>query len=297
MRQLYINLKPALKALELTTNSVMGTTLMGNYTSLLPGAGLEFKGYTEYTPATDSKLIDWKASLKSNTLLIREHTEERNVSAFFLISTSGSMIYTSTKKLKAEYAGELVASLAYIMMKENDLFGFAMFNNKIKTLALPECSMTQFYKLSQSLIRTEYYGGNSNLTEALQFAFRTLKPKTMLFIISDFIGLSRGWEDALKQASSKLDIIAIIVRDPADLALPTLHTSEVLVRSPSSNQIVNVRIASVRDKYRDYVDRQMLHIRKVFAECNSDVLLLTTDKSFVAPILNFFTVRKHKRWR
>ena len=297
MRQLYINLKPALKALELTSKSVLGTTLLGSCTSLLPGAGLEFKGYTEYTPLIDSKLIDWKASLKSNTLLRRQYAEERSVSAFFLISTSSSMLYTSANKLKAEYGGELVASLAYVMMKENDLFGFAMFNNKMTKIALPECSMVQFYNLAKDLSNTEYYGGTNNLTEALTFSFRTLKPKTVLFIISDFIGLSKGWEDALKQASSKFEIIAIIVRDPADFALPTLRTSEVLVRSPSSNRMMNVRIASVREKYRDYVNNQLLYIRKVFAECNSDLLILTTDKPFVAPTLNLFAARKHKRWK
>jgi len=297
MRQLYITLKPALKALELTSKTVLGTTLMGNYVSLLPGEGIEFKGYGEYTSDMDSKLIDWRASIRTQTLLIREYVQERNVNVFFLIGTTGSMIYTSNKKLKAEYSGELIASLAYVMMKENDLFGFAMFNKKIHKVALPECSTTQFYRLAEALTKQEYYRGRCDLAKALDFAFKTLKPKTMVFIVSDFLGLEKGWEEALKKASTKFDIVGIMVRDPADFALPQTRSHEILIRSPYSGKMMNIKLDNIREKYKEHVNKHLLYTKKVFLESNADLLILTTEKSFVAPLLNFFMMRKHRRWK
>jgi len=297
MRQLYINLKPALKAIELSSKTVFGTGLIGNYPSFFKGGGLEFSGYSPYTPMDDAKLIDWKASLKANTLLRRDYVQERNMNIFFLIDSSSSMIYTSQKKLKAEYSGEVIASLAYVMMKENDLVGFAMFNRKINSISLPARNIAQFYKLVETLSNKDNYGGACNLKEALDFAFKNLKPKTMLFIVSDFLGLTKGWEDALRKASSKHEIVAIMVRDPVDFTLPETHTEEILVRSPFSKKIMNVRLDPVREKYKEYVNKQTMQIKKVLSECNVDLLTLTTDKSFIAPLLNFFVMRRKKRWK
>ncbi len=297
MRQLYINIKPALRAFELTSKTVFGTQLLGNYRSLFKGKGLEFEEYEKYTPTDDAKLIDWKASIRANTLLVREYVEERSMNIFFLVGTNNSMIYTSTNKLKAEYAGELVISLAHIMMKEKDLVGFALFNKKVEKLALPACSTTQLYTLIQAISDKKYYGGVCNLKSALSFAFNTLKPKTTLFIVSDFISLTEGWEDELKKASSKFEIAAIIIRDPVDFALPAAGSEEVVLRDPYSNKVIDVRIKAIRERYKEYVSKHLEHLKRTFYERNVDFLVLPTDKPFVSPILNFFVMRRHKKWK
>ncbi len=297
MRQLHINIKSALKAFELTYKTVFGAQLLGNYQSLFKGTGLEFDGYSNYGPTDDSKFIDWKASLKANTLLKREYSEERNMNIFFLIGATGSMIYTTTNKLKAEYAGELIISLAHVMMQKKDLVGFAIFNNKIETFQPPSCKAAQFHSLITSVSNTDYYRENCDLTSALNFAFDTLKPKTTVLIISDFIGLTPGWEQALKKASTKFDIMAMLVRDPADFALPESRAQQAAMRSSYSSRIINVRLKSVRDKYKQHVNEQVLYFKKVFAEYNADLLILTTDKSFTPPVLHFLAMRKRKRWK
>ncbi len=297
MRPLRINMKSALRAFELTSKTVLGSELLGNYQSLFRGAGLEFKEYSNYSPTDDSKFIDWKASLKANTLLMREYAEERNMNIFFLIGATGSMIYTSTDKLKAEYAGELIISLAHVMMQRNDLVGFAMFNEKIETWQPPSSKTARLYTLVTSVSDADYYRGTCNLSCALDFAFDALKPKTTIIIISDFIGLSPGWEESLKKACTKFDVMAMVVRDPADFALPETMTEQATLKSPTSNRIINVRLRSVREKYRAHVNARLLYLQNVFSECNADLLVLPTNKSFIPPVLSFFVIRKHKRWK
>ena len=297
MRRLHINVKSALKAFELTYKTVFGAELLGNYKSLFRGTGLEFEGYAGYAPTDDSKLIDWKASLKANTLLKREYAEERNMNIFFLIGATGSMIFTTTDKLKAEYAGELIISLAHVMMQKNDLVGFAMFNNKIETIQPPSRDAAHFHNLITSVSNTDYYREGCDLTSVLDLAFNTLKPNSTIIIISDFIGLTPGWEQALKMAALKFEVMAIMVRDPADLALPETRNQLAALRSTSSNRIINVRLKSVRYKYTKYANDRILYFKKVFAECNADLLILTTDKPFTPPVLHFLAMRKHNKWK
>lgn len=298
MRQLHLNIKPAVKALELTSKTVLGTLLLGHYASVFRGRGLEFKSHERYTVMDDMKYIDWNASLKSNTLLMKTYTEERSIPMFFIIDSGGSMVYTSTDKLKAEYSGEFVASLAYIMTKQNDLVGFAMVNKKVASFSHPSSGMVQFFRLVESLVRKSNYGSTFNLTLALDFAFKSsLKPKTFVFVVSDFINLSAGWEEALVRASSKFEVIGVMVRDPADFVLPKSLSKEILVSSPSSGKIMGVDLDSVRERYREYVEKQALYVREVFYRCNADFLFLRTDKSFISPLLGFLAARKRRRWK
>ena len=77
---------------------------LGSYTSFFRGRGLEFENYRSYTESDDASFIDWKASLRSNNLLVKEYVEERALNVFLLIDVSSKMFFSSTQKLKNEYA-------------------------------------------------------------------------------------------------------------------------------------------------------------------------------------------------
>ena len=103
MKELKVDLKPLLKKLEgfMQAGKVESTSL-GSYRSVFKGEGSEFIGYKVYTPDDDASLIDWKASMKANKLLVKEFIEERNLDIFFLIDASSSMTLGSIDKLKCE---------------------------------------------------------------------------------------------------------------------------------------------------------------------------------------------------
>ena len=102
-RELKIDLTKNIKKLEITTRRLVGAQLIGSYKSAFKGHGLEFANYKEYTQNDDASLIDWKASVRTGKLLIKEYEEERKLDVFFLIDVSSSMVFVSTDKLKNEY--------------------------------------------------------------------------------------------------------------------------------------------------------------------------------------------------
>ena len=84
-RKLKIDLTKNIKKLEITTKKVVGTHLIGTYKSAFKGRGLEFASFREYSQNDDASQIDWKASVRTNKLLIKEFEEERKIDIFFLI--------------------------------------------------------------------------------------------------------------------------------------------------------------------------------------------------------------------
>lgn len=296
MKQLLIDATPVIKALELTTKSVMGGDLIGSYKSRFRGRGIEFEEYSEFVIGEDAEFIDWKASVRANKLLVKEFSEERNINVFFLIDVGNSMIYTTGKKLKAEYAGELVISLAFLMIKNGDTAGYAMFNDKILKRVPPAGGLTQYYYIIEGILNPQNYGGGHNLGAALKSTFEFLRPNTMVIIISDFIGMTPGWQEILKQSAQKFDIIAFMIRDPADSALP-MSKREIILKDPYSTKKIHIRSEKVRQKYEQYVKQQEADLADFFTSQGISFLKLDTSKSFVELVIRFFRERKKRlRW-
>lgn len=293
MRRLLIDVTPAIKALELTTKSTIGGALIGSYKSRFKGKGIEFESYTSFTPGSDSDSIDWKASTRTNKLLIKEYSEERSINAFFLIDVSNSMIFTTGQKLKAEYMGELIIALAFLMIKNADRVGFALFNDKIVKEYTPSGGPIQYYRLVETLLNAQNYGGRYDLNNALDFTFTRLKSKSMLIIVSDFIGLNTGWQETLRMGAEKFDIITFMIRDPADSVLPKTKRA-VTLKDPFSNKRIHLSGEKVQARYETYVKQQEKSIADFFTSAGISFLRLDTSQSFVEPVITFFNERKVK---
>jgi len=291
MPKLHVRLSPAIKQLEIVTKDIVSTKLIGHYQSVFKGKGLEFESYRAYNPDDDAALIDWKASKRANQLLVKEFVEERNLDVFFLIDTGASMVFGSTEKLKNEYVAELVASLAYVTIEAGDAVGFALFNKGIVARSPPIMGKHQFYHMTGKILDTSYYGGITNIEEALKFIIAYLKEDTVVIMVTDFIGLEDNWETTMKIAAKKFDFITIMVRDPRDYSMPYLNR-QILVQDPYSPKQLLINPVQLKGKYEDYVQKEEAQIEDKLMHAGSAFIKLTTNKPFAPSIIAFFRRRQ-----
>lgn len=296
VKELRLDLKPLIKKLEIGLKRGQSEeTLTSSFKSVFKGRGLEFEGFRAYTADDDAKEIDWKASLRTQSLLIRVLTEERNIHAFFILDVSDSMIFTSVDKLKCEYAAELIATIAYGVIEVGDSVGLCMFNDKVVRLIPGNIGMRQFYKVTNNLSNPKLYGGKFDLNFVLRYATNYLKRNTVVFVVSDFIGLKPGWKQHLEIMSKKFELVGIMIRDPRDNRLPE-DAGQFVLGDPYSDADILVDVRLIKHKYEEYAKQQIEEVRNIFTEVGADFLLLTTDKGFVYPLLDLFNRRK-QRWR
>ncbi|HLD43437.1 MAG TPA: DUF58 domain-containing protein [Candidatus Nanoarchaeia archaeon] len=293
MARLHIDISKIVKQIELATKDLIGGGLSGGYQSAFRGSGLEFVGYRPYTQNDDATLIDWKASRRSDQLLIKEFMEERNLNIFFLVDTSASMMYGSTEKLKSEYAAEFVASFAYVMLGNRDAVGYAFFNEHVHKKVPPASTKIRFFQLTQDLENPGNYGGGCNLSNALEFCVKRLPKGTMTFVVSDFIGIKEDYTKYLSVASQKLDLIGVMIRDPRDRTLPQDNV-QVMVKDPFTGKQLLFVPEDMKDAYESYVKEQEHEIQNMFFQKGADFIALSTDKAFVTPLIDFFRRRQRK---
>jgi uncharacterized protein (DUF58 family) len=291
-KMLRVNVVSLIQKLEIILKILVDTQIISRYRSVFKGKGLEFEDYRAYTTQDDASRIDWKASVRSNQLLVKLFREERELDVYILLDASSSMIFGSTEKLKLEYAAEVAAAFSFLVLEAGDKAGLVMFNDKIVKIIPTSVGKKHFQIILHSLVNPKFYGGSYNLQNALNFVMKISKQRGLVIIVSDFIGMKKGWEDALKLASVKFDVIGIMVRDPRDEKLPEDDVGQVVIQDPYSDSALLIDPKKIRELYEEYVRRDEEKLQRAFLNSNADLIKLSTKEPFIRPLIEYFIMRR-----
>ncbi len=264
------------------------------YKMFFRGKGLEFEGYRDYYPDDDANLIDWKASMRAQKLLVKKYKEERDLRIMFLIDVGSNMVFGSTEKLKCEFVTELVAAFSRVMLDFNDRIGFILFNEEITHFVECRNGEKQFQIFIDTLSDGSNYGGMTDLDKALDFAYTYLDNSiSSVILISDFLNATSETEKQMNILSSRFETVVLRVRDPLDIALPDVKGEIILEDASGKGQLV-VDPSIARGYYEKYSLEQGKIVEDIFKKTRVDYLDLTTDKNFAPPLAIFLTERLDK---
>jgi len=266
------------------------------YHLLLRGKGLEFDGYRNFYPDDDASLIDWKASMRSNSLLTKQYVEERDIKVMFLFDVSDNMVFGSQEKLKCEYAAELIAALGHVVTNNpGDQIGYIFFNNDIVHINPLLPGRKQFESLSYELSNPDFYGGASDIKNSIDKAIELFDPSvTLLFIISDFINVDESCKNKFESLSAMFETVAIMVRDPLDRTFPELN-KEVIIEDSVTHErmIINPKVA--KKAYEENALKQEKIVEGIFEDLKIDFLSLETKEDFSPKLAMFLKNRAERR--
>ena len=267
------------------------------YNLLFRGKGLEFDSYRQFESSDDADMIDWKASLRANSLLAKKYIEERDLNVYFLVDVSGSMLFGSRDKLKAEYVTEAVCALSHLIVNSGDRIGLVMFSDKVVKFLHPANGRNQFALFVKYLSDPSFYGGGFDLKVAIDSVLNYVKtPYTVFVLVSDFIKMREDSASGLRLVGTQFETFAIMVRDEMDENLPRTSYQFALQDPYSKKQIIlDPEIAA--ERYRAAVVRQKGVVKEIFRKSRIDLLELMTSKSFAIPTVSFLKGRADRGGR
>jgi len=296
LKEFKADLLPGIKELSINVKKELLTTAMsGELASRLKGRGIEFEDYREYNTTDDSSRIDWRASQRSQKVLVREYKVDVNFNVFFLIDVSETMLFASSKKLKCEYAAEVINSIFYGILGSGNSTGFGLFSDKMVKIVKPMLGQKQYHLFAKEISDVKNYGGGKDLGLAVRQTMSLLDRKTLIFIVSDFIGVSDKLADYLKIMTHIHDVIGIRIVDKRDLEIPN-DAGQFVFQDPYSNKSLYIDSKQYAPIYRQEMKMQVNLVRTVFQKTKSKLLELRTDENFYNPLLKFFR-RIGARWR
>ena len=201
-----------LKSLELKARTVVEGFMVGYHKSPYHGFSVEFSQHRPYMQGDSIKNLDWKVFAKSERYYIKQYEEETNLLAHVIIDSSKSMDYKHDGDLtKYDYAKVLAASLVYLLLKQQDAVGLAIYSDEIKSYLRPKSKWTY---LRQILLEIERSNPNSTTktSESINAIVENIKTKGLVIIISDFLDDVNEVLDSLKKFYYKKNEVLVKIR-------------------------------------------------------------------------------------
>ncbi len=198
--------KEALKVILKAKKRVFGA-LSGNHIAPLHGEGFEFAELREYTYGDDVKKIDWKTSAKLGKPYIKIYHEERELNVVVSTMLNGST-YFGTSVQKKEYMIELLAILGLAAIRNKDNFSHILYANKLHRASKPSKKIYAVQKEVEMAMAFDVLGKEANFKGWIEELAKRIRQKSLLFLISDFVG-----DINLSILAKKHDVITLIVRD------------------------------------------------------------------------------------
>ena len=197
----------AVKKIVLKTKKQVYGDMLGNNASLFQGEGFEFAELREYVYGDDIRKIDWKTTAKLGKPFVKVYKEERELNVVVVSLLSGST-YFGTCRQKSEVVAEVVATLGFSAVKNNDKFSHMIFADKMYSLSKASKKHFSIHQAVDDVMGFDVLGKEANYQALVDTLVKRLKKKALLFIVSDFVG-----EIDLKLLAKKHDVFAIMVRD------------------------------------------------------------------------------------
>ncbi len=265
------------------------------YRILLRGKGLEFEAYRNYAQDDDSETIDWKASARSNNLLVKQYRDERNLKVVFIVDTGENMIFGSEKRLKCEYAAEIVSAFSHLIISTGDRSGVVLFADKIKEYIKPGGGDRHFHLLVDRLTIASNYGKPTDLAAGFDFALDYIsKNMDSVIIVSDFLYYNDSLKKRLHSIANKFETVLIMVRDPLDMELPKI-SSEIVIEDPQTRQQLTLNPKIAAQVYKEISEKKLEVLRKSCLSGGIDLLELYTNEPFVPSLASFLKGRLKKK--
>src|SRR5256885_4927702 len=206
------------RRIEIRTNRLVNESLAGEYHSVFKGRGMEFSEVREYQFGDDIRSIDWNVTSRMGHPYVKKHVEERELTVLLLVDLSASGDFGTRRQFKREIEAEICAILAFSAIKNSDRVGLIAFTDRIETFLRPRRGKDHVLRVIREILYFRPQGRTTDIAMALQYMYRTITKRSVVFLISDFLG--RGFAQPLRVAARKHDLIAITVVDPREEDLP-----------------------------------------------------------------------------
>ncbi len=283
------------RKIEIKTRGLSNEIFAGQYHSAFKGRGMAFSEVREYRIGDDVRDIDWNVTARSRAPHVKVYEEERELTMMLLVDVSGSRLFGSTSKLKKNLITEIAAVLAFSATENNDKVGCIFFSDRVEKFIPPKKGRAHILMIIRELIEFTPQATGTDVGEALHYLTNVLKKRSTAFVLSDFMdcdGVERvRFEDPLKIASGKHDLVGIRICDRREESLPDVGILELQDAETGEKVWVDTSSASTRKAYADHWTKTNTLIDHALSRARVDNVRIATDEDYVKSLMKLFKRR------
>ena len=245
----------------------------GGHESSNFGEGLVFQDYKAYSPGDDFRNIDWKIYARTDKFYIRRYEEERNMTVHILVDSSASMDFGSNKHTKFEYAAEVGLGFAYMAYRNNERFLMSTFTDTVHRVQ-PGKGRNQLMEMFEIFSKHKVIG-KSDFREAMNEYKKSIKSKSMIVLISDFLfNLDDAREILSRYRKSDVYVVQVLDIEEKNLTV----TGDLILEDAEEHQKMRTFISPrMKRNYQDKLESHILELKDICEENDASFISVSTN--------------------
>lgn len=284
------------RKIEIKTRGLSNDIFAGKYHSAFKGRGMAFSEVRDYRIGDDIRDIDWNVTARNRKPYIKVYEEERELTMMLLVDVSASRMFGTQGQLKKNLITEIAAVLAFSAAQNNDKIGCIFFSDRIEKYIPPKKGRQHVLRIISDLVDFQPEGRGTDLNGALRFFTNVMKKRCTAFLLTDFMDLVPGaggtrFEEGLKIASSRHDLVGLRIYDVRETALPDVGIVEMQDAETGRKVWVDTASRRTRDSYAAYWELASAAIARTLTKCRVDTVSVATGEDYVAALLRLFKMR------
>jgi len=284
-----------LQRLEWTALRRLDGLLQGDYRTLFRGQGLDLADLREYQYGDDVRHIDWNVTARLQQPYVREYHEDREITAWFLLDLSGSVDFGSGEVKKQAVAMDFVTLLARLLTRRGNRVGAILYGDGVEGVIPARSGRRHVLQLLERMQKrpAPKRRSTTDLRELLDVAAHTVRRRSLVFVVSDFISVP-GWPRLLGALAQRHEVVAVRVCDPLESELPDLGLLTFADAETGEQLFVDTHDRGFRKRFAALAAKREDALRAAFAESGVDAMELATDADLVDEIRRFMALRKRR---
>lgn len=308
------------REIQVRTGRQVADVLAGEYVSVFKGRGMEFEEVRPYVAGDDIRTIDWNVTARTGAAYVKRYVEERQLTLMLMADVSASQDFGSNTRSKREAAAELCALLAFSATRNDDKVGLTLFHGDIEQYIPPRKGQKHALRVVREVLAHGSEPEGSRTTErwlqrlrrsgtrrprppreatdighALEFLMQVRSRRTICFVVSDF--LDDGFEHAMVAANRKHDVIAVLVTDPGELAVPDVGLVALRDAESGETRLVDTGSARLRNEIAARAIERVRALEHRFRSLGIDFIHVDAAGDVVDPLVRFFRMRGRRTRR
>jgi uncharacterized protein (DUF58 family) len=272
--------------------------LQGDYRSLFRGNGVDFADLREYQYGDDVRYIDWNVTARMDVPYIREYVEDREITAWFLLDLSPSVDFgtAETERLKRSVLVDFVTTLARLLTRHGNRVGAVFYGSRVERTIPARGGRIQVLRLINDLLGHPRLpqAAFTDLTPLLEAGQRSIKGRSVVFVISDFIS-APGWERPLNLLTQRHEVLAVRLFDRREVELPDVGPLIMEDAETGEQLYVDTHDKGFRRRFREAADQRERTLGEAFRRSGVDAVSLSTDDDLVGAIVRMAKLRQDRR--
>ena len=311
-----------LRRLEWTVIRRLDGRSQGDFRTTLRGSGIDVRDVRDYEYGDDVRHIDWNVTARLDSPFVREHLEDRELTAWLLLDRSPSMGFGPVDRPKELVLTELATTIARLLTRGGNRVGAILYDHAVEASLPARSGRSQVLRLTRELLRPVRRPGpdgpparglrgrlrrrapqprssppsTTNLGELLTIAAGVLRRRSLVVLISDFIA-EPGWERPLGLLGQRHEVLAIRLVDPREHELPDVGVIVVEDAETGEQLTVDTSDPEFRRRLRQAADDRREAVTAAVRRAGVDLHDVSTDDDLVDALVRLTVVRRARRRR